>query len=503
MPERSCLYIWNVLCCSSCNINERKCSKCCNPSTKKQKRTITLSELSRKRQFIINELVETEQRYVEQLNTLHSEFMLPLFKLESNCDPLGKLCTQIKLFLRYHRVLLSDLLKGKSIPSVFNKTGFFFELTWDYMNLYPEVCSIIETISHKSKKFRELIKNNELVYQVQLSQLLLEPVKRIPRYKLQLQDLLASTPKGHPEFNNLEKALKKIGTILLKLKEARDSDSSDTMWNIYQRIKGRGASLWSPTRKFVRKDVFWCVFQSEHFHFFPPSRVRAFLFSTCIIICEDQKVGRSYKFLDEISFSVISSMEFVQDPHISFKRHQMSTDVLGFELSANGHGTFELYHSNHAVLKKWFEMINKLRTRNTMMGTKREPLKYGRATARIYPNLLFRKRRTTSTIVGSMTIPEVASSYGSVSNYEPSSKGNSDHASTEPSGSKSLSTSESVNTVIVHSTECSCSSTESDSRRIYQTTSMLENLWELTRRRSGNYIMVSDSKERKLSVRRA
>jgi len=491
MPARSCLYIWNVLCCSSCNINERKRSNCCIPSTKKPKRAMILPEILRKRQFIINELVETEQRYVEQLNTLHSEFMLPLFKLESNCDPLGKLCTQIKLFLRYHRVLLSDLLKGKSIPSVFNKTGFFLELTWNYMSLSPQVSSIIETISHKSKKFRELIKNNELLHQVQLSQLLLEPVQRIPRYKLLLQDLLASTPKWHPEFNNLEKALKKIVKILLKLKEARNSDSSGTMWSICQSIKGRGASLWAPTRKFVRKDVFWCVSQSEYFQIFPPSRVRAFLFSNCIVICEDQKDGQSYKFLDEISFSVISSIEFIRNPHISFWRHKMSTDVYGFELSANGHRTFELYHSNHAVLKKWFEMINKLRTGSTMMDAKREPLKNRRATARIYPNLLFRKR-TTSTIVGSMYIPEFTSFYGSVSNHEPTRPCNSDHASTEPSKSKSLSSSENVGMRIKHSQECTSSSSESDCQGAYKTTSILENLWELSRRLSENYIMVSD-----------
>jgi len=444
---------------------------------------MTHKELKRKRQFVINELVETEKRYIEKLKTLDSAFILPMFKLESDCKLLGKLCAQIKLFLRFHRVLLNDLLNGMSIPSVFIKTGFFLELTRDYMHLYPEASNIIETHKYKSKKFREVITNSEIFHQVQLCQLLIEPMQRIPRYKLLLQDLQASTPKWHPEFANLEMALKKIVKIILKLKEAEDSDRYGARRSVYQKINGRGQSLWSPIRKFLRKDVFWCVFQSEYFHFFPPSRVRAFLFTNCIIICEDRKVGRRYKFLSEISLAGISSLEYVQDLHISCKRHQMSADVLGFRLSALGHRTFELYHSNHAVLKKWFELVSKSATLTTGIESKEGSFKKTRNSSNPYENLLFRKK-TTSTIVGSMSFPEVGSQYGSVSRYEPGSLCNSD--------GKSMTSSGNVVTLIDHGTEEMSSTDKSDYQNVNQATSIRENLGKLSRARSC-YIKLSDS----------
>jgi len=433
---------------------------------------MTHKELKRKRQFVINELVETEKRYIEKLKTLDSAFILPMFKLESDCKLLGKLCAQIKLFLRFHRVLLNDLLNGMSIPSVFIKTGFFLELTRDYMHLYPEASNIIETHKYKSKKFREVITNSEIFHQVQLCQLLIEPMQRIPRYKLLLQDLQASTPKWHPEFANLEMALKKIVKIILKLKEAEDSDRYGARRSVYQKINGRGQSLWSPIRKFLRKDVFWCVFQSEYFHFFPPSRVRAFLFTNCIIICEDQKVGKRYKFLSEISHSGISSLEYVEDLHISCKRHKMSADVLGFRLSAIGHRTFELYHSNHAVLKKWFELICKSETVTTRIDSKENSAPY--------QNLLL----STSTIVGSMSFPEVGSGYGSVSRYEPGSQSNIE--------GKSMTSSGNVVTLIDHGAEEMSSSDKSDYQSVNQATSIRENLWKLSKERSC-YIKLSDS----------
>jgi len=473
---------------SSATDNKRR-SKCCFPWTRPPKLSMTHIELTRKRQFIINELVETEQRYIDKLKTLDSAFIMPLFKLESDCKLLEKLCAQIKLFLRFHKVLLNDLLNGTSIPAVFNKTGFFLDLTWDYMNLYPIVSNTIETLKHKSKAFRELIENNELSHQVQLSQLLVEPIERLPRYKLLLQDLQALTPRGHPESENLEKALKKIVKIISKLKEGRESDGYGTWKSVYQQINGRGQSLWAPVRKFVRKDVFWCVFQSEYFHFFPPSRVRAFLFTNCIIICEDQKAGRRYKFLSEISLSCISSLEYVQDPHISFKRHRISTDVLGFKLSAKGHRTFELYHSNHAVLKKWFDLVSKSAAVNTGLDSIGKSFQKTNPSSKPYSNLLFRKK-TTSTTVGSLPLPEFRSQYGSVSRCNPESPCKSNCKS---------SLSENVGTMIDYGTEYITSADESDYQGAHRPTSNRENQWKLGKKRNG-YIKLSDTRLRESSL---
>lgn len=38
------------------------------------------------------------------------------------------------------------------------------------------------------------------------------PVQRIPRYNLLLRDLIRQTKPDHPDYNNIQEALKHIGT---------------------------------------------------------------------------------------------------------------------------------------------------------------------------------------------------------------------------------------------------------------------------------------------------
>jgi len=471
-------------------LNRKRGLKDCIPLRKEQDYSIMHNELSRKRQFIMNELVETERRYVERLTTLHKEFMQPLVKLESNCTPLKKLNIQIGLLKTFHTEFLEDLISAQSLPSVFNTKGDFLKLTQDYVNLHPEVSSIIETLKHQSKEFKKSIEGNELVHQVQLIALLIEPVQRVPRYQLLLEDLLANTPEAHPEFEDLDSALKKIEMIVRTLNDARrSSTNTSTMYSIYQRIRGRGSSLWSPSRKYIRQNVFWRVFQGKKFKNLPPLRVRAFLFSDCIVICEDQKIGRSYKFQDEINLSSITSLEYVFNPHMSFERHKMTTNLYGVEISAEGMRTLELYHTNQAVIKMWHGMIVKHKRENTSIEKKRESFMESRTSTQLDPDVLY-GTSTASNVGESTTNYEVNTQYGSVSNYgsTSTSTNRSSVTSAELSGKKRFTSVDSVKTVIDHGGHrgYSVSSHESDNQYVSKTTSLVENVSKLGKRRSGD-----------------
>jgi len=461
----------------------------CIPSTKKQEQNVDHTALSRERLFIINELVKTERRYVERLTVLDVEFMQALVKLKSNCDPLRKLCTQIQLLKKYHSVLLENLLAGKSVAYVFNKTGDFLKLTQDYIDLHPEVSGMIEKFSYQSKKFRQCIKKSELMHQVQLNSLLIEPVQRIPRYQLLLEDLVANTPKAHPEFENLLKALRKILAIILKLNETESSCQRRSMWSVYQKIRGRGSSLWAPSRKFVRKDVFWRAYNSENLECIPPVKVRAFLFTDCIIICDGRKVNRNYKFLEEIRLCDISSLEYFNEPLISLRNDNTSADLYGFKLSADGHKMFGLYHSNRAEVKMWFELIIKYRKENAKIDHTRRNYIKNKASTQLHPDLQY-GTMSNSTIVSPS---EVTSNYDSISKCNYAMPRSTAVGSLEIiRNNKSLSDSESLVTWSGHGVEYTSSSNESDDQSVYKTTSMFENLKKLVRTKHAKYIKVSD-----------
>jgi len=468
--------------------NRKQSSEYCIPLTKKQKHNVSRTGFSRQRQDVINELVETERRYVERLTILDVEFMQVLVKLELNCDPLRKLCTQIQLLKKYHSVLLENLLAGKAVPYVFNKTGDFLKLTQDYIDLHPEVSVIIEKFSYQSKKFRQSIKKNELMQQVQLNSLLIEPVQRIPRYQLLLEDLVANTPKAHPEFQDLLKALRKILAIIQKLNDTESTCQSRSMWSVYQKIGGRGSSLWAPSRKFVRKDEFWRAFNSENLDFIPPVKVRAFLFTDCIIICDGRKVGRNYKFLDEIRLCDISSLEYFNEPLLSLRKDDTSADSYGFKLSADGHKTFGLYHANLAEVKMWFELIIKYRKENAKIDHKRRIFIKNIPSTQLHPDLQY-GTMSNSTIVSPS---EVTSNYDSISKCNYAMPTSTVAGSLEIIRNESLSDSESLLMLSGHCLEYTSSSNESDNQSVYKTTSVFENLKKLVRTKHAKYIKVSD-----------
>jgi len=428
------------------------------------------------RQHIINELVETERRYVERLTILDVEFMQALVILESNCDLLRKLYTQVQMLKKYHSVLLENLLAGKSVSSVFNKTGDYVKLTQAYINLHPEVSGVIEKLSYQSKKFRETIQKNELMHQVQLNSLLNEPVERIPRYQLLLEDLLANTPKAHPEFQDLLKALEEILRIILKLNKMGSTTQTKGMWRVYHKIRGRGSSLWTPSRKLVCKNVFWRVLKGESVDCIPPMRVRTFLFTDSIIICDGRKVGRSYKFLDEVSLCDISSLECFGEPLISLSKDNAFADLYGFKLSAAGHRNFGLYHSNLTEVKTWFELIIKYRSENAKMSsTKRNEI----------------KNRVS-------TMPHTDLEYGTMSSSRIS--GPSELTSDYASISKGYNTLQ-ESSLNDYGMEYTSSSNESgyQSASVYTSTSMFENLKKLVRT-NDKYIKVSDIRTSTSSV---
>lgn len=464
------------------------------PLRKDQECTVIHTALSRKRQFIINELVETERRYVERLSTLKSKFILPLVDLQSECTQLKKLNIQVEQLKTFHTEFLKDLSE-KCIPSVFNKKGDFLKLTQGYVNLHPKVSTVIETLRYQSKGFRKIIVNNELVHQVQLIALLIEPVQRIPRYQLLLDDLLANTPEGHPEFEDLEKALKKVEEIILTLNKTRRSSSgTQNMHSIYRKIRGRGSSLWVPSRSYICENEFWRVFQGEKFKILPPSRVRVFLFSDCLVICENQKIGRSYKFQDEISLCSVSSLEYVPNPHLSFKKHKMSTEVHGFELSAQGLRTVEFYHSNVAVAKKWVELISKHRRENTSKKERRESFIKSCASTGFDPQLHFGSR-TNSKIMNSLSISDATSYYNSISNYGSMSSSNDMDSPVKRTLTSRSSNVSSLCTVIDRTRGCSISSNDSSKSNFPKVTSSVENLLKLARRRN-EYMNLSESWKR-------
>ena len=90
-----------------------------------------------------------------------------------------------------------------------------------------------------------------------MESLLIEPVQRIPRYRLLLEDLLKSTSEQHPDFANITAALENICSIAAENNEAiRQQEELDKVYQVMQQMEYNGSInlLDNENRKFLKQD---------------------------------------------------------------------------------------------------------------------------------------------------------------------------------------------------------------------------------------------------------
>lgn len=73
---------------------------------------------------------------------------------------------------------------------------------------------------------------------------LIQPVQRIPRYKLLLSDILKNTPKEHVDYNMLQKALDEVSTIAQFVNESkRKNENSQILIHLAKKFKDKYPTL--------------------------------------------------------------------------------------------------------------------------------------------------------------------------------------------------------------------------------------------------------------------
>ena len=90
------------------------------------------------------------------------------------------------------------------------KEVHFFKLYFEYFNNFPQSNALVATLTKDSKEFAEFvnaIRVNPKYSQLGLSDYLIKPVQRLPKYVLVMKELRRVTPAAHPDLENIEKVL--------------------------------------------------------------------------------------------------------------------------------------------------------------------------------------------------------------------------------------------------------------------------------------------------------
>lgn len=216
---------------------------------------------------IVLEILETEQKYVTGLLIMLNNWYNPLIEMSKH-DPKISVSDAQKVFadgaLEFITMLnqkLCDSLEERlnswetndCIGDLFDEWAPRLAPYRRYSSKYEESAThhmMIRDTNPRIKKIWDYFDDHSMNYNgLRLSDYLITPVQRIPRYNFLLRNLLDETPEDHPDYNNLMSAVEKISDSANTINETiRQAESQKRMADII--VRGAGFELLTKGNKY-------------------------------------------------------------------------------------------------------------------------------------------------------------------------------------------------------------------------------------------------------------
>uniref|UniRef100_A0A8C3XPH4 Rho guanine nucleotide exchange factor 17 n=1 Tax=Chelydra serpentina TaxID=8475 RepID=A0A8C3XPH4_CHESE len=191
------------------------------------------------RKHVTMTLLDTEQSYVESLRTLMQGYMKPLKQPENSilCDPslVDEIFDQIPELLEHHEQFLEQVHNcvqnwhekqkvGDVLVQSFSK-DILVSIYSAYIDNFLNAKDAVRVAKEARPAFMKFLEQSmrENKEKQALSDLMIKPVQRIPRYELLVKDLLKHTPVDHPDHPFLIDAQRNIKQVAEKINKGMKS----------------------------------------------------------------------------------------------------------------------------------------------------------------------------------------------------------------------------------------------------------------------------------------
>jgi FYVE/RhoGEF/PH domain-containing protein 5/6 len=207
-------------------------------------------KMERKRRHVIEEMISTEKTYLNRLEAIVDIFIIPLRnsgKIIDSIDIQGQFGYWENIYL-LHKDLLSTMMKDFEsgdllLGKLFSGFSPFLKMYKQYLVDYERALSRRAVLMTSNKKFQEFVEAARLDPKctgLALESLLIEPVQRIPRYRMLLEQLIKYTSEDHEDFISLTKALVHISEVASGNNEAiRQRENKEKIMSIMMSIEPR------------------------------------------------------------------------------------------------------------------------------------------------------------------------------------------------------------------------------------------------------------------------
>ncbi|XP_028256362.1 FYVE, RhoGEF and PH domain-containing protein 4-like isoform X2 [Parambassis ranga] len=174
---------------------------------------------------IANELLQTERAYVARLHLLDQVFCSQLSEEAGRGsfppEVIKNIFSNISSIYSFHsQFLLPDLEncichwnESPGLGKVLLQHAPFLRMYADYVRNFDQAMELVRTWTDRSSVFRNIIEDiqsQEMCGSLTLQHHMLEPVQRVPRYEMLLNDYLKKLPEDNPDYKHAQKSLQTI-----------------------------------------------------------------------------------------------------------------------------------------------------------------------------------------------------------------------------------------------------------------------------------------------------
>ncbi|XP_055993314.1 FYVE, RhoGEF and PH domain-containing protein 2 [Sorex fumeus] len=246
---------------------------------------------------VVRELLETEQAYVARLHLLDQVFFQELLREARSSkafpeDVVRLIFSNISSIYQFHAHFflpelqrrLDDWTNTPRIGDVLQKLAPFLKMYSEYIKNFERAAELLALWADKSLPFQEVltrIQSSEASASLTLQHHMLEPVQRIPRYELLLQEYLQRLPAQAPDRADAQKALDMIFSAAQHSNAAiSEMERLQDLWEVYQRL-GLDDDLVDPSNTLLREGpVLKISFRRSE-----PLERYLFLFNNMLLYC--------------------------------------------------------------------------------------------------------------------------------------------------------------------------------------------------------------------------
>jgi len=307
-----------------------------------------------KRDLAVKELLSTEKKYVDQLRTLDIVYVNGLEKLKAiTSEQHNTLFSQIKIILNFNTNFLTNLSKAikknESIGQEMLNFCPYFKIYREYVNNYEQASILLRKLKDRPEFTAFDDEGRARCNNLAISDLIVTPIQRVPRYPMLLKEIIKNTEDSHPDLHLLTAALEKYTSLNRDINEGiKEQEKRNKVREIGEKVLdgGKPISLVAPARRFIMKNELWKVCRGKN------KKYMFFLFNDLLIYADRQ--GKYFKFHNMLDIDTSFSAEGMEGNQM-YPPHSMKIK--------SSTKSFVAFADDQELCTKWVKAMQELRDR--------------------------------------------------------------------------------------------------------------------------------------------